>query len=45
MQEVLYDRMKAAVLGEDADGTAVYKPSPGALLDNYGSVPRGCKAY
>ena len=44
MQEVLYGRMKAAVLGENADGTAVYKPSLIALLDNYGSVPRVRKA-
>lgn len=33
--EVLYDRMKTAVLGEDADGTVVYNSSLVAMLDHY----------
>ena len=44
-QEVLYDRMKTAVIGEDADGSVIYNPSLVALLDHYGSAPRACKAY
>jgi len=43
--EVLYDRMKTAVLGEDADGTVVYNPSLVAMLAHYGSAPKACKAY
>ena len=43
-KEVLYDRMKTAVLGEDADRSAVYNPSLVALLDHYGSAPKACKA-
>lgn len=43
--EVLYDRMKTAVLGEDVDGTVVYNPSLVAMLAHYGSAPRACKAY
>ena len=30
--EVLYDRMKTAVLGEEEDGTVIYNPSLVALL-------------
>ena len=43
--EVLYDRMKTAVLGEQEDGTVVYNPSLVALLGHYGSAPRACRAY
>lgn len=43
--EVLYDRMKTAVLGEREDGTVVYNPSLVALLRHYGSAPRACRAY
>lgn len=43
--EVLYDRMKTAVLGEQADGTVVYNPSLVALLNHYGCVPRPCRPY
>ena len=38
------DRMKTAVLGEDADRSAVYNPSLVALLDHYGSAPKACRA-
>ena len=44
-REVLYDRMKTAVLGEEADGTVIYNPSLVALLNHYGSAPKACKAY
>lgn len=43
--EVLYDRMKTAVVGDDADGTVNYNKSLVALLDHYGAIPRACKAY
>lgn len=43
--EVLYDRMKTAVLGEQEDGTVIYNPSLVALLRHYGSAPRACRAY
>jgi Mu transposase, C-terminal domain len=43
--EVLYDRMKTAVIGEDADGTVTYNRSLVALLNHYGAVPRACKPY
>ncbi|WP_282611429.1 IS21 family transposase [Pelagibius sp. Alg239-R121] len=43
--EVLYDRMKTAVLGEDADGVVTYNPALVALLNYYGSAPRAYKAY
>ncbi|NVN12473.1 IS21 family transposase [Nguyenibacter vanlangensis] len=43
--EILYDRMKTAVLGEDATGVVTYNPSLVALLDHYGSAPRACQPY
>lgn len=43
--EVLYDRMKTAVIGEDNDGTVTYNRSLVALLNHYGAVPRACKPY
>ena len=44
-REVLYDRMKTAVLGEDENGFVTYNPSLVALLGHYGSAPKACKAY
>ena len=43
--EVLYDRMRTAVTGEEDDGTVTYDPSFVALLDHYGSAPKACKPY
>ena len=43
--EVLYDRMKTAVIGESADGVVIYNPSLVALLAHYGSAPRACQPY
>jgi len=43
--EVLYDRMKTAVIGEDGDGTINYNKSLVALLNHYGAAPRACKPY
>jgi len=44
-REVLYDRMKTAVIGEDEAGTVIYNPSLVALLKHYGAAPKACKAY
>ena len=43
--EILYDRMKTAVIGEDETGTVVYNLSLVALLRHYGAAPKACKAY
>lgn len=43
--ELLYDRMKTAVIGEDADGVVTYNASLVALLNHYGAVPRACRPY
>jgi len=43
--EILYDRMKTAVIGEDAVGVVQYNGSLVALLNHYGSAPRACKPY
>ena len=43
--EVLYDRMKTAVIGEDADGVVTYNTSLVALLNHYGSLPKACRPY
>lgn len=44
-REVLYDRMKTAVLGEDENEFITYNPSCVALFGHYGSTPKACKAY
>jgi transposase len=43
--EILYDRMKTAVIGEDAEGHIVYNRSLIALGRHYGFVPRACRPY
>ncbi|MFV1292776.1 IS21 family transposase, partial [Klebsiella pneumoniae] len=43
--EILYDRMKTAVIGEDAAGVVTYNASLVALLAHYGSAPKACKPY
>jgi transposase len=43
--ELLYDRMKTAVIGEDADGLVSCKASLVALLNHYGALPRACRPY
>jgi transposase len=43
--EVLYDRMKTAVIGEDAEGVVSYNASLVAMLDHYGSAPKACRPY
>jgi Integrase core domain len=43
--EILYDRMKTAVIGEDADGHIIYNRSLIALGRHYGFAPRACRPY
>jgi transposase len=42
-EEIPYDRMKTAVIGEDAAGVVTYNASLVALLNHYGAVPRACR--
>ena len=44
-REILYDRMKAAVLGEDAEGLVVYNRALVDLARHYGFQPRACRPY
>ena len=39
--ELLYDRMKTAIVGENAKGVVTYNPSLVGLLSHYGAVPVG----
>ena len=43
--ELLYDRMRTAVIGESAEGVVAYNPSLVGLLSHYGAVPRACRPY
>lgn len=44
-REILYDRMKTAVLGEGQDRHIVYNAKLVALAQHYGFAPRACQAY
>jgi transposase len=44
-REILYDRMKTAVLGEDADGLIVYNRSLLDLARHFGFQPKACRPY
>jgi transposase len=44
-EEILYDRMKTAVIGEDEAGVVTYNTSLVALLNHYGAFPRACRPY
>jgi transposase len=44
-REILYDRMKTAVAGEDPDGLVVYNRSLLDLARHYGFQPRACRPY
>nr|WP_203595149.1 IS21 family transposase [Salipiger sp. PrR007] len=44
-EEILYDRMKTAVIGEDKAGVVTYNAALVALLNHYGAVPRACQPY
>jgi transposase len=43
--EILYDRMKTAVTGEDGDGHIVYNGSLLSLARHYGFLPKACRPY
>src|SRR3954470_17332161 len=43
--EILYDRMKTAVLGENADGLVVYNRSLLDLARHFGFQPKACRPY
>jgi transposase len=44
-REILYDRMKTAVFGEDPDGLVVYNRALVDLARHYGFQPRACRPY
>ena len=44
-REILYDRMKTAVLGTDADGLIVYNRSLLDLARHFGFQPKACRSY
>lgn len=44
-EEILYDRMKTAVVGEDDAGVVTYNAALVALLGHYSAVPRACQPY
>jgi transposase len=43
--EILYDRMKTAVTGEDPDGLVIYNRALLDLARHYGFQPRACRPY
>ena len=44
-REILYDRMKTAVIGEDADGLVVYNRALVDLARHFCFQPRACRPY
>ena len=44
-REILYDRMKTVVIGEDAEGLVVYNRALLDLARHYGFQPRACRPY
>ncbi|HRI18076.1 MAG TPA: IS21 family transposase [Burkholderiaceae bacterium] len=44
-KEILYDRMKTAVIGENQDGLVVYNRALVDLARHYGFQPRACRPY
>ena len=42
---ILYDRMKTAVIGEDAEGLVIYNRALVDLARHYGFQPRACRPY
>jgi len=44
-EQILYDRMKTAVIGEPQSGHIVYNNRLLALAHHYGFVPKACAAY
>jgi transposase len=44
-RQILYDRMKTAVLGESEAGAIIYNPTLLSLGAHYGFEPRACQPY
>ena len=44
-REILYDRMKTAIIGEEPDGLVVYNRALVDLARHYGFHPRACRPY
>ncbi len=44
-RELLYDRMKTAVIGEDQDGNVIYNQTLRQVLQHYDTSARACQAY
>ncbi len=44
-REILYDRMKTAVIGEDEAGIVIYNRGLGDLARHYGFLPKACRPY
>ena len=44
-REILYDRMKTAVVGEDQDGVAIFNKMLIDLACHHGFTPRACRPY
>src|SRR3954465_14329630 len=44
-REILYDRMKTAVTGEDPEGLVIYNRALLDLARHYGFQPRACRPY
>jgi transposase len=44
-RQILYDRMKTAVIGEDADGLVVYNRSLIGLARHFSFHPKACRPY
>jgi transposase len=44
-REILYDRMKTAVIGEDLEGLVIYNRTLLDLARHYGFQPRACRPY
>ena len=44
-REILYDRMKTAVIGEDADGLVIYNRGLIDLARHFGFQPKACRPY
>ncbi len=44
-REILYDRMKTAVLGQDVDGLVIYNRALLDLARHFGFQPKACRSY
>ena len=44
-RDILYDRMKTAVIGEDEEGAVIYNKTLADLAGHYGFMPKACRPY